>query len=313
MCSKRRPYADGVRKLTAQVCPICNHLVILTHPCPLRKCRKIQQNNACIRCYRWVSIMLCFGPTERRTGRLWKTRGGGNEANAGRSKRTAADNLTRAVMFPSQNRPPIRALLLDLSGTLHVGSSPTHKAVHALARLRNIASHANENRRIPFRFCSNTSKEGRAELEHRLTSMGFELQHPPTSDASGKGREMWTSLGALSSHLRSKGLKRPYCLLEQSSRDEVLRDLKGSDSCQHGQSYSLHTCGLYKVILLERIRFRRRRPCTIAFLIRAPQHCLSCSLVFVASQASDCDPQGQIHSHSLRWRIERCQVQHQAQ
>ncbi|KAI0092858.1 haloacid dehalogenase-like hydrolase domain-containing protein 2 [Irpex rosettiformis] len=121
-------------------------------------------------------------------------------------------------------RPPIRALLIDLSGTLHVGSTPTPHAVDALSQLRR----HNEQcaaQKIPFRFCSNTSKEGRIHLENRLRNMGFELQDTRGLGETGSGREMWTSLGALSSHLRRRGLVRPFCLLEPSSKDEVLSGL----------------------------------------------------------------------------------------
>lgn len=121
------------------------------------------------------------------------------------------------------SRPPIRALLLDLSGTLHVGSTPTTHATHALAHLRtHNAQHTTA--RIPYRFCSNTSKEGRTELEHRLRTIGFEL-NAPAADEVEQGRELWTSLGALTSELRRQRLSNPYCLLEHAARSEVLRDL----------------------------------------------------------------------------------------
>ena len=130
---------------------------------------------------------------------------------------------------PSMSRPPIRALLIDLSGTLHVGSQATPGAVDALSRLRRSTppnGHTgSSSQHVPFRFCSNTSKEGRSELEARLRGMGFELKDDP-SNASGKGREMWTSLGAVSSLLQKKGLRKPFCLLEPSSREEILRDLE---------------------------------------------------------------------------------------
>ena len=57
-------------------------------------------------------------------------------------------------------RPPLCALLIDLSGTLHVGSAPTPGAVRALARLRAAA--------LPLRLCSNASKEATGALRARL-------------------------------------------------------------------------------------------------------------------------------------------------
>ena len=122
-------------------------------------------------------------------------------------------------------RPPIRALLIDLSGTLHVGSSPTLGAVDALHRLRRPIP-SDTDKLLPFRFCSNTSKEGRNELEARLLGMGFELE---AGVDEYQGRELWTSLGAVSALLKKRGLNRPYCLLEPSAREEILRDLPGSN------------------------------------------------------------------------------------
>lgn len=43
-----------------------------------------------------------------------------------------------------------RALLIDLSGTLHIGSRAIPRAVESLARLRAAG--------VPFRICTNTSK-----------------------------------------------------------------------------------------------------------------------------------------------------------
>ena len=132
-------------------------------------------------------------------------------------------------MHPSPPpRPPVRALLVDLSGTLHVGSTPTPGAVDALSQLRR--NNEQSRTKIPFRFCSNTSKEGRADLEARLRKMGLELHDTDGPDDAGKGREMWTSLGALSSHLRRNGLVRPFCLLEPSSREEVLSGLSKANA-----------------------------------------------------------------------------------
>ncbi len=132
-------------------------------------------------------------------------------------------------------RPPIRALLLDVSGTLHVGSSATPGAVEALSHLRrsrisnpglSTCKDARLRQSIPFRFCSNTSKEGRKELAERLLGLGFEIK----IDERGRGREIWTSLGATSSLMRKQGLRRPFCFLEHSSKDEILKDIETSPS-----------------------------------------------------------------------------------
>ncbi|KAI0319842.1 HAD-like domain-containing protein [Amylostereum chailletii] len=100
-------------------------------------------------------------------------------------------------------RPPIRALLIDLSGTLHVGTTPTPAAVHALARLR--AS------QIPFRFCSNTSKQSTASLHTSLAAIGFNV----------KPEELWTSIGAVRRVLDALAITRPYIIASDSAREEL--------------------------------------------------------------------------------------------
>jgi ribonucleotide monophosphatase NagD (HAD superfamily) len=94
----------------------------------------------------------------------------------------------------ASSRPFIRAILIDLSGTLHIGSSPTPNAVDALKRLRSAE--------ISFRFCSNTSKESTAELCNRLRKIGFDIS------SEGASQEMWTSLAAVKRLVDERGLKR---------------------------------------------------------------------------------------------------------
>src|ERR1700683_3991183 len=93
-----------------------------------------------------------------------------------------------------QTRPLIRAILIDLSGTLHIGNTPTPGAVEALQRLRHAA--------VPFRFCSNTSKESTAALRGRLSGMGFEVRSEDPKE------EVWTSIGAIKRRLETKQIKR---------------------------------------------------------------------------------------------------------
>lgn len=88
--------------------------------------------------------------------------------------------------------PPITALLIDLSGTVHVGSQPTRGAVEAIAKLRG--------HDVPFRFCSNTSKESTVAAKRRLTQMGIEV--------SDGNEELWTSIGAVKRYLQSLGVRR---------------------------------------------------------------------------------------------------------
>jgi ribonucleotide monophosphatase NagD (HAD superfamily) len=89
------------------------------------------------------------------------------------------------------NRPVIKALLIDLSGTIHIDTRPVPMSSQAIGRLRAATS-------LPFRFCSNTSKESTAALRDKLDKMGIE-----THD-----NEVWTSIGAVNALLRAKGLAR---------------------------------------------------------------------------------------------------------
>lgn len=87
-------------------------------------------------------------------------------------------------------RPKLRALLIDLSGTLHIGDQATPGAAEALRRARDAG--------LAIRFCSNTSKESTADLKSRLTKIGFAVNDG----------ELWTSLGALKNVLETRKLKR---------------------------------------------------------------------------------------------------------
>lgn len=90
-------------------------------------------------------------------------------------------------------RPRLRALLIDLSGTLHIGNSATPGAVEALRKARKAG--------LAIRFCSNTSKESTADLKARLIKIGLEVNDG----------ELWTSLGALKDVLEARNLKRYVC------------------------------------------------------------------------------------------------------
>ncbi|KAF8148853.1 HAD-like domain-containing protein [Crassisporium funariophilum] len=103
----------------------------------------------------------------------------------------------------SRSRPNIIGLLIDISGNLHVGSTPTPLAVEAFQRL--------VDSKIPFRLCSNTSKESTASLVKRLRDMGFKSPQP-----------VWTSIGALSQFMKDMGSTEPYLLLSASAQEEVV-------------------------------------------------------------------------------------------
>ncbi|KAG6379587.1 HAD-like domain-containing protein [Boletus reticuloceps] len=107
--------------------------------------------------------------------------------------------------------PPICALLIDISGTLLIGSSPIPGAAQALSTLRAA--------RIPFRLCSNTSKESSHAMYERIRTAGLDVRR----------EELWTSIGALRVVLKELGVKRPYMLLSKSALEECTDEPVRSD------------------------------------------------------------------------------------
>lgn len=163
-------------------------------------------------------------------------------------------------------RPPVTALLLDVSGNLHVGSTPTPNAVESFHRLRQSS--------IPFRLCSNASKESTATLVRLLDEMGFGISElPPGNDGSGDSSNkvlppnlVWTSIGAVAQVLKGMGLKRcvschatefriyssifygsagayelivfvsrPFFILSDSARQEVVDAIRQKSDSQPGE------------------------------------------------------------------------------
>ncbi|KAF9037069.1 HAD-like domain-containing protein [Panaeolus papilionaceus] len=109
-------------------------------------------------------------------------------------------------------RPHIAGLLIDISGTLQVGKTPTTDAVEAFQKLRKFG--------IPFRLCSNSSKESTASLVRHLDDMGFQISEAE-KDLNTDQRLVWTSIGAMAQKVQDMGLHRPYLLLSPSAADEV--------------------------------------------------------------------------------------------
>ena len=64
---------------------------------------------------------------------------------------------------------PTLAVLVDLSGTLHVGGKPIPGAVEALKRLRALPNVG------ALRFVTNTTQESRASLLRTLGNAGFQV------------------------------------------------------------------------------------------------------------------------------------------
>ncbi|KAJ1916136.1 Haloacid dehalogenase-like hydrolase domain-containing protein 2 [Tieghemiomyces parasiticus] len=93
----------------------------------------------------------------------------------------------------------LRALLIDLSGTLHIDNQVTPRAPAAVAKLRE--------RGVKILFCTNTTKEGSSELHQRLTRLGFTV-HPD---------ELFTSLDAARQLVERSGWN-PLLFLAESAR-----------------------------------------------------------------------------------------------
>ncbi|KAJ7174277.1 haloacid dehalogenase-like hydrolase domain-containing protein 2 [Mycena filopes] len=113
------------------------------------------------------------------------------------------------------SRPPFRALLIDISGTLHVGSTPTPRAVEAFFPLQASS--------IPYRLCSNTSKESTHDVSERLRKLGFDVQETPEAGSLSKQgpREVWTSVAAVGRVIRDMGIRRPFLILSDSARTDL--------------------------------------------------------------------------------------------
>uniref|UniRef100_V9L1E3 Haloacid dehalogenase-like hydrolase domain-containing protein 2 n=2 Tax=Callorhinchus milii TaxID=7868 RepID=V9L1E3_CALMI len=101
----------------------------------------------------------------------------------------------------------LKAVLIDISGTLHVDDKAISGAPEALRRLREAA--------LAVRFVTNTTKESKRSLCERLQRLRFELRE----------EEIFTSLSAARELVAAKGL-RPLLLVS----DSALEDFRGLDT-----------------------------------------------------------------------------------
>ncbi|KAF9942688.1 hypothetical protein BGZ67_000503 [Mortierella alpina] len=95
----------------------------------------------------------------------------------------------------------IRGVLIDVSGTVHVGDKVIPGAIQALDRLRASG--------IPFRFCTNTTQSSGETLARSLRNLGFNV----------KREEIFTSLSACRQLVQSRGL-RPLLMFEPDALQE---------------------------------------------------------------------------------------------
>jgi len=120
----------------------------------------------------------------------------------------------------------IKLVLIDLSGTLHVGKKAIQGCPAALEKLEKWA----KDNRATFRFLSNTTKDSKASLVETLQSIGF---------GNIRAEKVITPLQAAGDAVRAAGAKNPLCLLNESSSAElglVLDSTKPYDSVVLGLS-----------------------------------------------------------------------------
>ncbi|PWN45426.1 hypothetical protein IE81DRAFT_190650 [Ceraceosorus guamensis] len=109
-------------------------------------------------------------------------------------------------------------ILLDLSGTLHIGDVATPAAIPALRKLREFLSKRGNS---SLRFASNTTKEAPLSLQQRLLRAGFGAGDVPLMD-------LYTSLSATAREVAV--LQRPALLLLSKSAQQIFQDPPSSSS-----------------------------------------------------------------------------------
>ncbi|CAH1119723.1 unnamed protein product [Phaedon cochleariae] len=114
----------------------------------------------------------------------------------------------------------IRAVLIDLSGTLHIENQAIPNCVEALKRLLQ--------KNLYVKFVTNTTKESKRVLHERLTNLGFEVDKD----------DIISSLGAARSLIVKRNLN-PMLMLSP----EALEDFEGL-SCAENESPNAVVIGL---------------------------------------------------------------------
>lgn len=101
----------------------------------------------------------------------------------------------------------IRGVLIDLSGTIHIGDVLVPGALDALQRLRQA--------QCRIRFLTNTSAKSSTALMAQLTAMGIPLNEKDDDD---NGKQLVTSVLATRHYLQHHNPPlRPLCLMEDTS------------------------------------------------------------------------------------------------
>ncbi|XP_033952476.1 haloacid dehalogenase-like hydrolase domain-containing protein 2 isoform X2 [Pseudochaenichthys georgianus] len=120
-------------------------------------------------------------------------------------------------------RRALKAVLIDLSGTLHIEDTAVPGAQDALNSLRQAS--------VDVKFVTNTTKESKRSLVERLQRLDFHVQE----------KEIFTSLSAARSLVERKQL-RPLLLLE----DSALEDFTGVMVLEGAPLIAIHKARYYK-------------------------------------------------------------------
>ncbi|WWC68731.1 TIGR01458 family HAD hydrolase [Kwoniella pini CBS 10737] len=146
-----------------------------------------------------------------------------------------------------RGRPAIKlkALLIDLNGTLHLGSEPTKNAVNAIEKLRKA--------KIPFIFCSNSTKESSKHLLSGLNDMGFKA----------KQEELMTSLSACRQFVQERGYQRPYLLMSDSAKQEFTSSSSSAEKSYDSVILGLHPPSLSYDNLNIAFRILKQEPISV--------------------------------------------------
>ena len=95
----------------------------------------------------------------------------------------------------------VSALMLDLSGTVHIEDKLIDGVKEGISLLKSSG--------VPIQYVSNTSKESLSSLRNKIVRAGLDVEE----------EDIFTSLTAARDYVQSEGL-RPMLLLEDSAAEE---------------------------------------------------------------------------------------------
>jgi len=125
-------------------------------------------------------------------------------------------------------RTTTKAVLIDISGTLHIGQDAIPGAIDACRKLFQQQQEQKQRNNLQVLFLTNTSKVSSVTLLRQLRGMGFDKSAIPHDGDDDYDTIIMTSVGATRRYLLQHNL-RPLCLVE----DELLdTDFEGVDTTE---------------------------------------------------------------------------------